>query len=322
MHARMLGSTDLAVSEFAMGCNKLGSLSAHQTKRSAVRLVHAAMDAGIHLFDTADAYSSGASESVLGTALRGKPSAIIATKVGYRFTERSPCAHVAHAVLSKAQSALLGRTAPSAYESQDFSPGYVRSAVYASLKRLQRGHIDLLQFHSPPSAASCDLPAVISELIAAGTVRYFGVGCESLSVAQSWSTVDRVAAIQLQFGVLDPLAAEELIPELSAANVGVLARGILGGGLIARYLRGQRPGIEPQRIRRLDRLRVLADTTGADIAQLAVWYAQYSADVDSIVLGISDADQVAAAARFAGAPRPDDATITALQAIVADLEPA
>ena len=319
MDAQVLGSTDLIVSPFAMGCNKLASVAARQSERSAIRLVHAAVDAGIQLFDTADAYGAGASESTLGAALRGNTSAVVATKVGYRFSQRSRRTRLALAAVNKARSAFPGQaTRPAGYAVQDFSPGYIRSAVDASLSRLQRDHVDLLQLHGPPSAESCDLPEIVSELLNAGKVRYFGVGCESLESADSWSGVAGVSAIQLPYGILDPAPAERLIPELRRAGVGVLARGVLGGGVLARFERAQDPGIDDARVRRLDRLRVLGLARSVDIAQLAVWYAQYSADVDVLVIGISNETQLQATFRFAAAARPDDALLAELQAIAAD----
>lgn len=319
MQARLLGSTDLRVSTFAMGCNKLGSIAARQTERSAVRLVHAAVDAGIQLFDTADSYGAGSSEKVLGRALRGNSSAIVATKVGYRYTERARGTRLALAALTEAWSALPGqRSRSSTYVAKEFSPSYVRAAVDASLSRLRRERIDLLQFHGPPPAESSDLPMIVSELLAAGKVRYFGVGCETLASAESWARVAGVSAIQLPFGILDPAPAGQLIPEMRRAGLGVLARGILGGGIIARYLRGQDAGIEDARVRRLERLRALGSARSVDIAQLAVWYAQYGADVDVLVIGISNESQLQATRRFAAAGRPDNALLAELQAIAAD----
>ena len=320
MNVRELGATDLAVSSFGMGCNKLGSVSARQSHRSAIRLVHAAVDSGIRLFDTADAYGAGSSETILGEALAADSDVVVATKIGYRFEERSRPMQLARSLLSRAQSVAPGRSASVAsYATQDFSAEYVNEAVRASLRRLRREHIDVLQFHGPPPTSMTDLPEVVTELMNAGLIRYFGVGCETVESAASWSTVAGVAVVQLPFGILDPVAAQELIPGLRNSGIGVLARGVLGGGILARVMRGQNPELDPLRMRRVERLRSLASANDVDLAQVAVWYAQYRTEVDSILIGISNAGQLAAAARFGDQPAPDADLLAAIRAIVDDV---
>ncbi|CAM9842250.1 unnamed protein product, partial [Phaeothamnion confervicola] len=272
----------------------LGSTRARHGARDATRLVHAAVDAGIRMFDTADAYGSGASELALGEALSGRSDdVVVATKVGYRFDERRP--GLASDVIGAVARRLGRGTRP--YAEQDFSVAGVERAVVGSLRRLRRDHLDLLQFHGPPIATSTDLPEAVQRLIDAGTVRWFGVGCERLDVADSWVGVGGLATIQLPFGVLDPQAATGAIAVAHQRDVGIIARGVLGGGILARAVRGQPTGLDAVRHGHVERLQQLAAASGVDLLQLAMWYGRVRADPDVVLIGMSNEDQVAGTIR-------------------------
>jgi aryl-alcohol dehydrogenase-like predicted oxidoreductase len=307
-----LGTSDLIVSQLGMGCVKLGSVGALHSSRSARRLVRDAVDAGVRLFDTADAYGSGISEATLGEALAPvRDGVVVATKIGYLFKERSRLAQLTGGVAGAAVRRLdkvlpWSRSqvdaAGVAYSRQDFSAAYVRAAVIGSLRRLRTGHLDLLQFHGPPAPEQCALPEVISRLMGEGLVRNFGVGCEQLEVAEAWVDVPGLTSIQLGFGVLDPEAAVDFIPRARRAGVGIIARGVLGGGLLAQFVRGRAIDLDAVRSKRLRRLVDLATAHGTDVMQLAIWYGLYRAQVDAILLGISSAAQLEADVRMVGQP--------------------
>src|SRR5262245_47383029 len=114
--------------QLAFGCSRLASASAGNGSREAIRLVQEAVDRGVTIFDTADAYSAGMSERLLGVALRGRrASVIIATKGGYRFRPRSRLEQAARRSITpvvRARSA-PGPGRPAAgggYGDQDFPP--------------------------------------------------------------------------------------------------------------------------------------------------------------------------------------------------------
>jgi aryl-alcohol dehydrogenase-like predicted oxidoreductase len=276
--------------------------------------VHAAVDAGIRMFDTADAYGSGTSELVLGEALAGRDDVVVATKVGYRFDERRPglAADVVGAVARR-----LGRGVRP-YSEQDFSVAGVERAVVASLRRLRRDHLDLLQFHGPPIASSSDLPEAVRRLIDAGTVRWFGVGCERLDVADSWVGVHGLAAIQLPFGVLDPQAATGAIAVAHQRNVGVIARGVLGGGILARAERGEPTGLDAVRAAHVERLQRRAAASGVDLLQLAMWFGRHRAEPDVVLIGMSTEEQVIDTIRRFDAALPAGPLLDEIRAIVED----
>ena len=148
MHYRPLGDSGLMVSAVGLGCNAFGTrIDADQTRA----VVDAAIDAGITLFDTADAYGDGASEELLGRALGSRrESVLVATKFG------------------------MGD-----HDAEHFgahgSRRYVRRAVEASLRRLGTDHIDLYQLHRPdPITPVEETLQAMSELVTEGKVRYIG----------------------------------------------------------------------------------------------------------------------------------------------------
>lgn len=308
MRTITLGSSGLVTSVLGMGCAKLGSASTGQSRRDAVRLVGQVFDLGVRLFDTADAYGAGQSESVLGEALRThRDEVVVASKVGYLFKPRSTIERQARRVVGSAARVLAARRARGSdagggsgsggggYQSQDFSAGYVRAAVLGSLRRLGTDRIDLLQFHGPPAPDDADaLPDVIAGLLSDGLIRAFGIGCESLDTAAAWVGVPGLACLQVPFGVLDPQAARSIIPNAHARGIGVLVRGVLGGGILARQLRGLPTGLDAERQQRVERLDALARDLRVDLLQIAAWYALSATHADAMLLGITSIEKARA----------------------------
>ena len=310
MESVPLGHTSLVVSHMGLGGNRLGGLPLTGQRRRSTALVEQALAAGVTLFDTADAYGSGTSEVVLGEVLRDVPGAVIATKVGYRFADRSTVAGLAQEVSSR-----LLRRPVDGYRAQDFSPGALEAAVDASRRRLRRDRIDLLQLHGPPPAASTALPEVIGRLRDDGRIAAFGVGCESVDVARSWLDVEGLDCVQLPFGVLDEAAAA-VLPEARRRGIGTIARGALGGGILGLHLRHQPTGLDPARQERLDRIDELGARCDVELGQLAVWFAVAAAPVDAVLLGASSPAQLADCVRWACTPPPGTGILAELGSIV------
>ncbi len=283
------------------GCVTLGSASG-PSPRAGTRLVRAALDAGITLFDTADAYGSGASERVLGRALAGRRDEVeIATKGGYVFHERAPIEQWSRRLAAPAvrrlrrNSGASGGPAPGggAYEAQDFSPSHLRAALEGSLRRLGTDHVDVYQLHGPRRAHPELLP-FLQELVDEGLVRRIGVGAEQLAAARDWvggATVGagataRPEVLQIPFGPLDPQAATTLFPEARRHRVELWARGVFGGGMMAAETQGS-AALGPADRERLDALRAVADDLDLDLFELAVGFVRSFPDVSVIMLGMS-----------------------------------
>jgi aryl-alcohol dehydrogenase-like predicted oxidoreductase len=281
------------------GCVTLGS-GTGPSGRAGIRLVQAAVDAGVTLFDTADAYGSGASERTLGRALAGRRDEVeIATKAGYRFQERSAVERQVRRVLAPVArrrgqgSSATRRAATGSYASQDFSPTHLRSALEGSLRRLGTDHVDVYQLHGPRQAHP-ELVPVLHEFVDAGMVRRVGVGAEGLDVACQWvpgvstpsETVRPIDVLQVPFGPLDPDAATVLLTDARRCGVEIWARGLFGGGVMAAEVAGSTT-IDAADTSRLRALRAIADELDLDLFELAISFVRSFSDVSVVMLGMS-----------------------------------
>jgi aryl-alcohol dehydrogenase-like predicted oxidoreductase len=214
MQTRHIGS--LEVSAVGLGCNNFGGrLDASRTKD----VVHAALDAGVTLFDTADIYGGTLSEEYLGRALGARRDEIVlATKFGVPY-EGHP-----------------GGAAPTA----------VRGAVEQSLKRLGTDVIDLYQLHFPDRAVPiADTLGALGELVAEGMVRE--IGCSNFDAAQLREATDAVApgappfvSVQNQYNLLQREAEESVLGECARAGIAFIPYFPLASGLLTgKYRPGQ-----------------------------------------------------------------------------------
>lgn len=313
------------------GCVRLGSASATTTSREQIRLVHEAIESGVDVFDTADAYGNGASERLLGTALTGRRERVtISTKGGYVFRERSALEQRLRRVAARTVSAVPragptssgpsptveGRTA-GAYGAQDFSARHLRSALHTSLRRLQTDHVDVYQLHGPPEQVT-DVLSELDDLVREGTVGRFGVGAETVSSAASWAEHPAVGVVQLPVGILDRDAEATIAAADRAHSSGrpeFWARGVLGGGILAAAMFADHadatsdtsPVAGHPKADLVAQLRRIADGAGMALDELAIRWMRHVPDVGVVLFGISSIDHlrrnVALAAR---GPLPDD----------------
>lgn len=219
MRYRNLGLTALKVSEIGFGCFGIGGDLSNNSygpsdDAEATRAIEVALDLGCTLFDTADVYGFGHSEAVLGEALRrsrGGADVVVATKGGARFDG--------------------GSVQP------DFSESHLRTAVEASLRRLQRDVIDLYQLHDPPAAALEDgrVFDALDRLAAEGKIRHHGVSIHSLDAAQA--AAKRTACLQAALNVIclvEPGGrADDLLRLAETENLGLIAREPLASGFLS-----------------------------------------------------------------------------------------
>jgi aryl-alcohol dehydrogenase-like predicted oxidoreductase len=256
-----------------------------------LKLVRGAMDLGVCVFDTADVYGCGASERVLGRAIRGRrDEVVIATKGGFVFRDRSRAEQFGRRWAKPVFARIGGRPVaseggpPAQFARQDFSSRYLRSAVHASLRRLRTDRIDLYQFHAPPQVLP-DVVAELADLAAIGDVRRFGVGAQSAGVADAWVTVPGISAVQVPFGILDPEAAASTLPLASAHGREVWARGVFGGGFLS--LAERDPAADAVRSKRelIEALRRTAHRLGLDRYQLALGFVRAHVGISTILIG-------------------------------------
>lgn len=295
---RRLGRSGLEVSALGLGGWAIGGAMAagEQTlgyagtnddeSRAAIRR---AVELGVTLFDTADAYGAGHSERLLGEALRDQSQVRIATKFGNTIDEPT--------------RQLTG---------VDVTPAYVRSAAKASLGRLQRDRIDLYQLHHSdvtPDQAE-DLVALLEDLVTEGTVAWWGVSTDDPGIAQLFADAPHCTAMQLELNVLDDNPAMLEICEqqdLVALCRSPLAMGLLGGrysatsNLPSDDVRGKQPDWlrwfsdgrpDPTYLTALDAVRKALTQDGRSLAQGALGWI-WARDSRTIPLpGFRNLDQV------------------------------
>lgn len=227
---RALGPSGLIVSTIGLGCNNFGrAKTATETQAGTDAVVHAAIDAGVTLFDTADIYGSerGLSETLMGHSLKGRRGEIVlATKFGMD---------------------MAGANGPD--WGARGSRRYIRLAVEASLRRLQTDWIDLYQLHQPdPLTPVEETIAALDELIVEGKVRY--IGHSNLS---GWQIADaeyravlgghpKFISAQNEYSLLRRDVEAEVLPAANAYGLGFLPFFPLYNGLFTgKFGRGGGP---------------------------------------------------------------------------------
>jgi aryl-alcohol dehydrogenase-like predicted oxidoreductase len=225
MEFRRLGSSGLVVSVVGLGTNNLGMKLDEAGSRE---VVHAALDEGITLFDTADSY--GTSEERLGALLEGhRDDVVIATKFGSDVRRRG---------LSNGED--WGARG---------SRRYVRRAVEASLRRLRTDWIDLYQLHRPdPATPIEETLSALDDLVHAGKVRYVGSSnFTGWQVADAeWTArtrgLERFVSAQNEYSWLERGVESDLVPALRQYGIGLLPYYPLASGLLTgKYRRGEAP---------------------------------------------------------------------------------
>jgi aryl-alcohol dehydrogenase-like predicted oxidoreductase len=287
MQVRSFGNTDLRVSEFGLGCARIGGIF-QGNAAGFVDLVRAAYDGGITFFDTSDMYSQGESETILGRALRrDRHRVVIASKAGYVLpAQRRLIARIKPLVRPLIRVLKLRRSAlPSAVRgapTQNFSAAYLREALEASLRRLRTDYVDLYQLHSP-SAEAVEraewLPA-LEDLKRAGKIRYWGISVDTVEAGRAALRFPGISSLQIVVSLLEQGYADALLPLAREKGVGVVARECLANGLLVKDekdvdLQAAFPTPEERERRgaQLAEYRRTAAARGLPLATLALEYA-------------------------------------------------
>lgn len=294
---RFLGHSGLPVSVVGLGTNNFGG---RLDQVASARVIDAALDFGVTLFDTADVYGNqGGSERILGQVLGNRRSQVLlATKAG--------------------------NTVDAERGWQGASRGYLFKAVDASLQRLQTDWIDLFQIHRPDPATPIDETVrALADLVQAGKIRYLG-----LSNFAPWQIVEaqRVArelglppfiASQDEYSLLHRAPEAERIPVLQAYGLGLLPYFPLANGLLTGKYQSLTPPagsrlavapnlaqryLTPERLQQVERLQAFADSRGHSLLQLAFGWLAAQPVVGSIIAGASSAEQIALNVQAAETP--------------------
>jgi len=302
---RQFGKTGWRVSEIGFGGARIGGLLAQDGGRAtSLKTLEAACDAGINFFDTADMYSQGESEILVGKAFRNKRDKVfIATKGGYSLPRQKRLIQLVKPFAKPIVRALgLRRSAVpaslSGTVSQDFSPGYLRVAVDASLRRLQSDHIDLYQLHSPPQdeltgSRLQDALGLLARLKTEGKIREYGIALDSVYDAVHCLDMEGIASLQMPFGLMDLQALDGVFDQVSERQIGIIARGCFGGGALKQSLtEAELRANEPQWERALQ-IKRLAGQMQRSALEAALQFALSIERISVTILGMRTPEHVA-----------------------------
>ena len=295
MKMRFLGNTGIKVSEICFGAMTFGGRSfwkiiGEVDQKEATDIVNTAIEGGINFFDTADVYSEGMSEEILGKALgTNRKNIILATKV-------------------------RGRTGKGPNEI-GLSRHHIIENCNASLKRLGTDYIDLYQVHSfDPSTPMEETLRALNDLVKVGKVRYIGASnhtgwqlMKALSISEK-QNLEKYVTLQAYYSLIARDLEYELVPLCLDQKLGILTWSPLGGGfLTGKYRRGKN---RPDGARRsdpvdqflqfdenkgfdiVDELERIANNHNATITQAALNYLLRKPGVSSVITGARNREQI------------------------------
>jgi aryl-alcohol dehydrogenase-like predicted oxidoreductase len=285
MDQRMLGRTGVPVSKLCLGAMMFGAWGEPDHNES-IRIIHAALDAGINFIDTADVYSAGESEEIVGKALAGgkRDEVVLATKVGFPMGD-DPSRRGA-------------------------SRRRIIRGVEESLRRLNTDWIDLYQIHRPdPNTDIDETLGALSDLVHEGKIRSFGHSTFPASeIAEAQSAAERrgrerFRSEQPPYSILTRAIEHDVLPTCQRHGIGVISYSPLAGGwLSGRYRKevdvhgpasAARPAArfdlsDPANQRKLDaveQLAQLADDAGITLIQLALAFVLNHPTVTAAIIG-------------------------------------
>src|SRR6201996_7427539 len=279
MQYRSLGRTGIKVSPYCLGAMMFGGI-ANSDHDDCIRIIHRALDDGINFVDTADRYSSGESEEIVGKALKGRrQNVVLATKV--------------HGPMGEDPN------------QQGNSRRWITQAVEDSLRRLQTDHIDLYQIHRPaPDTDIEETLSVLTDLMRAGKVRAIGSSTFPASeiVEAQWIAerrgLARFRTEQPPYSILNRSIEREVLPVCQQYGMGALVWSPLAKGMLTgRYRKGQ-PLPESLRVKvfaqqmsnernleAVERLIPIAEQAGLSLTHMAIAFVMAHPGVTSAILG-------------------------------------
>jgi aryl-alcohol dehydrogenase-like predicted oxidoreductase len=278
MNTRTLGTTGPRVSALGLGCMGMSDLYGPADEAESIATIHAALDAGVTLFDTGDYYAMGRNELLLGRALAGRPrhQVVISVKFG---AMRDP---------------------GGAWIGVDGRPAAVKNFLAYTLRRLGTDHVDIYRLgRVDPSVPIEETVGAIAEMVKAGYVRYIGLseaGAQTLRRAQN---IHPLSDLQIEYSLLSRGIEAEILPTARSLGVGITAYGVLSRGLLSGHwspdralspddFRAHAPRFTGENLSRnlrlVEALRRLAAKRGATTAQLAIaWVLARGADIVPLV---------------------------------------
>lgn len=287
MKRRILGATGISVSEFALGAMMFGAMG-NPDHEDSVRIIHSALDAGINLIDTADVYSRGESEEIVGKAIRNRrDEVVLASKFGLPMGDDP--------------------------NQRGASRRWITKALEDSLRRLGTDYLDLYQLHRPDHDTNVEETlSTLSDLVQAGKIRAFGSSmfpAETIVEAQ-WAaerrSTHRFLTEQTMYSILTRRPEASIFPVTQRYDLGVLTFSPLNGGwlsgradLTASHRARLQPGAyDPAsstaqaKTAAVGKLTALADEAGMTLPQLAIAFVRAHPAVTAALIGPRTQEQL------------------------------
>jgi len=283
MRYRPLGRTGVQVSPLCLGTMMFGPWG-NNDKADAIRIIHTALDAGINFVDTADVYSGGASEEIIGEALRGRREDVFLATKFFMPMDDDP-------------------------NHRGGSRRWIVQEVENSLRRLGTDHIDLYQVHRPtPDTDITETLGALSDLVHQGKVRY--VGSSSFSGSQiveaQWISrernLERFVTEQPPYSILVRGIEEDVLPTVQRYGMGTLTYSPLDGGWLSGRWRknaassptsAARPGARfdmstaanQRKLDLVEELATVAEQAGIPLLQMAIAFVINHPGVTAAIVG-------------------------------------
>ncbi|GAA0559575.1 aldo/keto reductase [Rhizomicrobium electricum] len=297
MRYRMLGNTGFYVSEICLGTMTFGGKGNYYEavgkvdQKTATRLVARALESGVNFIDTADVYSEGLSETLLGNALKDigvkRSDVVIATKV-------------------------YGRMSASPNDA-GLSRGHIMDSIAASLERLQLDHVDLYQVHAQDRDTPVEtVMEALNDLVRQGLVRYAGVSnWQAWRIMKAQGIADkrglaRFETLQAYYSIAGRDIERDVVPMLADQKMGLMVWSPLAGGVLSGKF--GRDGEGPAGTRRaqvdfppvdkelafklVDAMREIGAAHGASPARVALAWVLSRPFVTSVITGVKTLEQL------------------------------
>ncbi|MFO0686061.1 MAG: aldo/keto reductase [Sandaracinus sp.] len=296
MRYHTLGKTGLYVSELCLGTMTFGGKGFWQAigslgHKEVEKLIGLALDRGVNFLDTADVYSEGESETLVGGALaalgRPREQIVVATKV-------------------------RGRVGPGVNQ-VGLSRGHILSSIDGSLRRLRLDHVDLYQIHGfDPSTPIEETVRALDDVVRSGKARYVGfsnlpawLAARAITFAEE-NGLARFQSAQVYYSIVGRDIEREIAPMCEALGVAVLPWSPLAGGLLSGKFDPEKKGpdgarravfdfppVEMERLPRvLAALREVASASGMSVARVALAWHLTRPFVTSVIIGAKNEDQL------------------------------
>jgi aryl-alcohol dehydrogenase-like predicted oxidoreductase len=280
MKQLQLGKTGPASSALGLGCMGMSGMYGPSDRAESIATIHAALEAGITLFDTGDFYGSGHNEILLGEALKS-----------------APASRREHAFISVKFGAM--RDPAGGWTGYDARPAAVKNFLAYSLQRLGVDHIDIYRpARLDPNVPIEDTVGAIADMVQAGYVRHVGLSEVGAATIRKAASVTPICDLQIEYSLISRGIEDEILPTLRELGIGVTAYGVLSRGLISGHwqkdaagkgdFRAMSPRFQGENVDRnlalVEALRKIAEVRGVSVAQIAIaWVAAQGDDIVPLV---------------------------------------